>query len=788
MISLKNISKIYSRKQAHEDVVALDNISLKLPDTGFISILGASGSGKTTLLNIIGGLDQPTSGEMIVDQISTSNFKSKDWDAYRNEKIGFVLQNCYLLPHLNIKDNIEVKLQISSKYNKKQISDLVDASLKKVNLYERRRDFPKTLSGGQKQRVAIARAIVGEPVVILADEPTGALDSKTGDNILEILKDLSKSHLIIMVTHNKDYAIKYSDRIIELKDGKIVNDNSPINIEEQTKQKEIGKVSFPWLTSLKWGLKNLWNKKLSTLSIVLASGLGLAGVGIILSTSQGVQGAFVEAEEKALSQYPVYISSYSTSSPQGSTPRYEEYTDKQEVYADLSGYATQEHFNYMSNNFLSYMDEMPTSYYYARSETCYTTFNIFTKLADDSVKKISSTSSLFYKGIDSDTYVENEYDCLIGQYPKNANEIALVVDTYNRVDGNYLESLGFDVDTSHYNEKKFTFNEILDKTYRYVTNDEYYVYNSGQDRYQYKGSSYYQSLYNESTFELKIVGILRQKEDVGDTLNPLYRTGIVYTHEFERKVINDANNSEIVKKQLEYGLTKNVLTGNPITDTQSGSMTYKADYVYESLLFSLGQYERITTLYYYTNTFIGRQQISDYYSKYVKNEEVDFTTFTYNDYLEKVSSQFDGALSLMTSVLYVFAGISVFVSAILNGILTYISVHQRTSEIGLLRSIGARKKDIAVMIETESLLSGLLGGCLSVVVASLLIGPTNILMTNAIYKYNFYLLSKTTFDLPGFQWWVAPILVGLALLTALISALIPAIVASKKDPAHAINE
>ena len=256
MISLRNISKIYSRKQSNEDVVALDNINLTLPEVGFISILGASGSGKTTLLNIIGGLDEPTSGEMVVDEISTKNFKGKDWDAYRNEKIGFVLQNCYLLPHLSIKDNIAIKLQISN-HEYKNISEMVDKALEEVDLLDRRNDKPKQLSGGQKQRVAIARAIVGEPVVILADVPTGALDSKTGGQIMALLKKLSKNHLVIMVTHNREYANTYSDRIIELKDGKIISDNNQLDKEVVVSDKKMGKVAFPFFTSLKWGLKNL---------------------------------------------------------------------------------------------------------------------------------------------------------------------------------------------------------------------------------------------------------------------------------------------------------------------------------------------------------------------------------------------------------------------------------------------------------------------------------------------------------------------------------------------------
>ena len=785
MISLRNISKIYSRKQSNEDVVALDNINLTLPEVGFISILGASGSGKTTLLNIIGGLDEPTSGEMVVDEISTKNFKGKDWDAYRNEKIGFVLQNCYLLPHLSIKDNIAIKLQISN-HEYKNISEMVDKALEEVDLLDRRNDKPKQLSGGQKQRVAIARAIVGEPVVILADEPTGALDSKTGGQIMTLLKKLSKNHLVIMVTHNREYANTYSDRIIELKDGKIISDNNQLDKEVVVSDKKMGKVAFPFFTSLKWGLKNLVVKKYSTLSIVLASSLGLAGVGLILSISNGVEQAFIKSEEEALAKYPVYITSYSKQSSEGSKEQYTEFTDEEFVYVDMSGYASQEHFNYMSDEFLTYMGEMPKDYYYISYDTSVTSFKMYTQVNESSYRRISST--YFYKGVSDQQFISREYDCLKGKYPVAANEVALVLDTYNRVSGRYLYSLGFDIDISKFSEIKLTFDDVIGKTYKYITNDEYYNYDSGTDRFVSNGKSIKQ-LYEDSTYEIKIVGILRENEY---STNALYNTHhgacMIYTPEFEKKVIKDANESQIVIAQKQFGVDKDVTTGQPFFDDETGTVKYSASYKLEETLYNYGSYERVTSVYYYTDNFNTRRSIEDYFRAYVPDETIDFGTFTFNDYLEKVTIQFGGAMTMMTSVLYVFAGISVFVSAILNAILTYISIHQRTSEIGLLRSLGARKKDIGIMIETESLLCGFLGGILSILLSVIFINPINGFIKAAIYQYKFYLLSQTTFELSGFQWWVAPILIGIALLTALVSALIPAIIASRKDPARALNE
>ena len=784
MIVLQNLSKIYKRKGSNNDVVALDNISLSLPEKGFVAVLGASGSGKTTLLNLIGGLDTPTSGNMIVDGLSTQDFSYRDWDSYRNEKIGFVLQNCYLLPHLNVRDNIKVKLQINRK-NSKIASDLVDKALESVDLLDKKFDKPKALSGGQKQRVAIARAIVNNPTVILADEPTGALDSKTGTQIMELLKSLSKEHLVVMVTHNNEYASKYADRVVELKDGRIISDTDPIDVNYALDDvKELKRVSIPPVTTFKWGLKNLVIKKFSTISIVIAASLGLAGVGLILSISSGVQTAFDKAEANAFGRYPVTISSYSKQSSEGSSSNYDKYTDEQEVYVDYSNYAKQEHYNYMSDKFLTYMNEMPKSYYYVTYQSSTTTFNIFAKANDTRYMRVSSTGSLFYKGVDNITFLTDQYDCLRGKLPTQENELALVVDAYNRVNVASLYSLGFDVDiTTISTGVTISFDDIIGKKYKYVANNDCYHYDEGTDRYL-TNSKTSEQFYNESTYELSIVGILRERRD---NTNALLNNGIIYTPAFSRKVINDSNASEIVQAQRYYGVEKNVRTGQPYQDT-TGSMKYSAEYQLEEDIYELGGFERVRTIYYFTKNYSNRKNISEYFKHYSKDPEVDFSTLSYNDYLEHASMQFDGALTLMTSVLYVFAIISVVVSAILNAILTYISTHQRTNEIGLLRSMGARKVDIALMVETESLLTGLLGGALSILTAVLLIKPLNVLVKQAIYRYNFYLLSDTTFDLGGFKWWVAPILIGLALLTALISALIPAIIAARKDPAKAINE
>ncbi|MCR4911422.1 MAG: ATP-binding cassette domain-containing protein [Bacilli bacterium] len=788
MISLRNITRIYSRKQVAEDVVALNDVSLDLPDKGFISILGPSGCGKTTLLNVIGGLDAPTSGNMIVDNISTQTFKSVDWNSYRNEKIGFVLQNCFLIPHLTVEENVALKLQISDR-KFKDINGMVEEALRDVDLYDKRKDKPNQLSGGQKQRVAIARAIVGKPTVLLADEPTGALDSKTGEQIMEILKKLSKEHLVVMVTHNREYAEQYSDRIIELKDGQILSDSNPFNVDVVIEDKKLSKVSFPLLTSLKWGFKNLFAKKSSTISTILACSLGLTGVGLIISMSSSVRVAFAEAEKNSLSQYPVTINSYSKQSSEGLEIEYEEYTTEQVVYVDLGNYSKQEHYNTMSDRFVKYMNDMPESYYKYKYNASVTNFKLYTQKTDTSYTDIS-VGSIFYKSVNSPNYNTDEYDCLSGKYPVGKNEVALIVDIYNRIDGGVLYNLGFDsslisVDPEDLTKKyPLTYDQIIGKTYQYVQNDTYYKFNTTKDKFE-KAPLTNKEFYEAGILELKIVGILRQKET---NLSAYYRTGVIYNQDLEDFILANAAQSEIVVKQYENGLDKSVLTGQPFTTTTSGNVQYSAEYNYENTLYSIGAVPRITTLAYFTEDFISREKINYYFNQYVPDETVDVTRITYSDYIDKVSHEFSSLMELITTVLYIFAIISVLISALLNAILTYISVHQRTNEIGLLRSLGARKKDIGMMIETESLIMGLLGGVLSVAIAAILVIPLNEGLIYLIYRWNFYLLSKTTFTLSGFQWWVAPILIGLALLTAFISALIPAVIASRKDPARAMNE
>ena len=780
MINLEHISRIYQRKDSKEVIKALDDVSLALPDKGFVAILGASGSGKTTLLNIIGGLDRPDEGNMVVDDLSTKDFSGGDWDSYRNNKIGFVLQNCYLLPHLSIYDNVRIKLQIAS-YDKDKANKLTEKALESVGLLDRKNDRPKNLSGGQKQRIAIARAIVNKPTVVLADEPTGALDSKTGKQIMTLLKELSKTHLVVIVTHNEEYAKEYADRIVKLKDGKIISDSDKLIIENKVSNKKLKKVKIPFLTSLKWGFKNLFTRKYSTASIIIASSLGLASIGLILSISSSVRREFAKVEESSIEKYPLRINSNSPYENAGN-PEYTQYPSDPIVHADLSYYMVSDHYPTLSNRFRNYMNEMPKEYYYVAYDNGVMNFKLFTEYNTEAhtYAQISTTGS-FYKGIDKEDYLNLEYECLIGSFPKEAHEIALVVDTYNSVSASTLVSLGFNIDTSHYQKIDFSFADVMAKKYRYVPNNNFF-YQDTDGLYKILPKTAKQ-FYEDSTFELEIVGIIRQRQE--SNLSVL-STGLMYTPAFAQVVENDNFTSDIVTAQIADE-EKSVRTGAAFYD-ESGSYALTKHGQYERAIYECGGSERITGFTYYTKTVASRENIRNYINAYVPDENVDFLRFYISDTMKDYAEEFYSLISLMSGVLYTFAAVSVVVAAILNSILTWISIHQRTSEIGLLRSMGARKQDIALMVETESMMTGILATVVSVILALILVVPVSEWLTATIKKYNFTILAKNSFVLGGFHWWVVLVMLGIGVVSSVVSALIPSIIAARKDPAKAMNE
>ena len=768
MLKICNVTKDY--RVGKNITQALKGISLEFNNKEFVSILGQSGCGKTTLLNILGGLDKSTTGEVYLNDISIKEYSSLKLDYYRNSVVGFIFQNPSLIKNLTVKENVEIALQLSG-VKRKERKKLVYESLKKVNINQLSNKKVKLLSGGEQQRVAIARAIVNNPKIILADEPTGALDSENAKSVMEVLKELSKDYLVVMVTHNRELAEKYSTRIIEMLDGKVIND---ITKEKSLDKKEviINKTRMPYKLSFLLSLKNLYSKLIRTILTAFAGCIGIVGVALVLSVSEGVTKYIDTVQTNALESYPIIIRSSSVMSSTGNVITNREEFPDNEIITITKTITNYEHISQIDQQFIDYLEQVDRDKYTIIDYTKTIKFKLLKK-NQDSYQAVCL--SYFTELVDDSQFLETQYDVISGKMPTEANEIALVVDSYNSVSASLLSALGID-----YNKESYTFDEIKELTYRVIENDDYYYYSEEKDRYYAKGLSEYQTLYENSKIELKIVGILRENPNCSF---PLYSSGIVYTKELTEKLLESANNSEIVKKQLEYGTEKRVLTGKPYEASESISSSMSIDYLYESDLVALGAVANVTRINIYSESFANR----NYIERYIKdsNEYKASKNISYYDYMSGVSKDFATFIEILTKVLIIFALISLFVSSIMISIITYISVLERNKEIGLLRCLGARRIDIVKVFCSETVLIGLLSGVFGVILAYVLKNPINSLVEKII-RNNLSLnpLKESFVDYSIFT--ILLLIFGSIIITVL-SGLIPAIIASFKQPAKVLK-
>lgn len=789
MIIIHSLTKKYKSAEKGEEVIALNDIDLFLPDKGFIAIYGASGCGKSTLLNVLGGLDQADFGSMIVNGRDTTGFKAHDWNAYRNQEVGFIFQNYYLLPHLNIFDNIAITLQMSkqTKDMKKKIHD----ALNQVGLANMSKRYPRQLSGGQQQRVAIARALVTNPSIILADEPTGALDEKSSLSVMQTLKEISKEHLVVMVTHNERMAKQYADRMIEISYGKIVEDELiQTETDEIVCKSPLFKVHLPFNTSLKWSARNVLKKKGRSIPIAIASGIGLAAVGIVLSMTRGVNDYAAEAQKAAIRDYPVYVTCYPKTSSESNKAELVEFPDTSDIIIEKSDYAAQEHYISLQKDFMDYMADIPENYCEHVTSNVAVNFNLFSMPSEDSYTKVSSTSYTQCITPDDDVtykFVNEQYDILAGHLPTNENELTLVVDTYNRIDLMDLQNMGFDTTGESIKAEDI----VGKKEYHIVSNDDTYVLENPENPidetnyYKRKGSSFYKELYeNCSVHTLTISGIIRPKYD---SPNPLYKNVLLYHPSLLDKVNSLNLNSEIVKKQIEYGIDMDVLSGKPFQDVYQNGFLVLANYQFESRLVDLGGKERVTALYYYTTNFEQRTQIIEYTEAYEFDKDSNIIIRT-RDYLETVTSSFSSIVKTFSTVLLIFSMVSILISVILTAILTYISVLERKREIGLLRSLGARKRDVSLMFIVESAIIGIAAGVLGVGLCYALAPIVSRIVVNLIGMANVSIMTPTVATFSHIQPWLIPVLFIGAIFIGVISSLIPALIAGRKRPADALRE
>lgn len=865
MLQLKNITKNYL--SGDNEVQALKGIDIEFRENEFVSILGQSGCGKTTLLNIIGGLDRYTSGDLIINGKSTKEFKDKDWDTYRNHSVGFVFQSYNLIPHQTVLANVELALTISGVGKAERKKRAIEA-LQKVGLGDQLNKKPNQMSGGQMQRVAIARALVNDPDILLADEPTGALDSKTSVQVMEILKEISKDRLIIMVTHNPELAKKYSSRIVKLLDGKIIDDSNPYKSSEEdvkkarNKKDKSGKASMKFTTAVRLSLNNLMTKKGRTFLTSFAGSIGIIGIALILSLSHGMQSYINRVEEDTLSSYPLTIQEASIDvtsmleAMMGNGEKEEHNDNKiysrpivnnilETVSTKLQTNNLEEFKKYLESgdtnikdyiNAIQYEYNLNLNIYKQNEDKTYQQVNpskVFDELGfGEMMESRQSTSSMmsgsmtmtqtdvWNEMLDNQNLLQSQYDVLAGNWPTKYNEVVLIVDENNEISDYTLYSLGIK-DIKELNEsmekiknkekveagesESYSYDDLLNYKFKILLNTDYYK-ESGNAWQDMSNDDEYMKNVVDNAEEITIVGIIKPNEE---NVSSSGAGMIGYTKELKEYVINKINETEIVKEQKENP-NINVFTGIEFPKNQNSSFDYSqltdeqrmymstlseaelaelmknyaenSTATYDSNLSTLGVVDlnKPSTINIYPKDFESKDMITTRISEYndkQTNDGKEENVITYTDIVGVMMSSVSTIINVISYVLIAFVGISLVVSSIMIGIITYISVLERTKEIGILRSIGASKKDVSRVFNAETLIIGLVAGLIGIVVTLLLNIPINMIIKSIVGISN---ISK----LPTAG---AIILVVISVGLTMIAGLIPARFAAKRDPVEALR-
>ncbi len=814
MLELKKITKNY--KVADTETTVLKGISLTLRNSEFVSVLGPSGCGKTTMLNIIGGLDKYTTGDLLINGKSTKKYSDHDWDTYRNHTIGFVFQSYNLIPHQTVLKNVELALSIGG-ISKSERRRRAKEALIKVGLKDHMNKKPNQLSGGQCQRVSIARALVTNPDIILADEPTGALDTETSVQVMDILKEISKDRLVLMVTHNPDLAEKYSTRIVRMLDGTIIQDSNPVKEDEyqellreaEEKQAALSpverkkaekKASMKLRTSIGLSCSNLLTKKGRTFITSLACSIGIMGIAIILSVSAGMSSYVNVLQQDSSSSNYIYISSSSSSmlslfGSGGESIQLEEYPDSTDgiyLYTEETGddeSATQilseEYINYLEENING--DTEDTNLVLGISYTRSTGLNLISN--NGGTYQVVDTDN-WEELLNNTEYMETQYAVLKGSFPTEYNEVALVVDSYNRISTDILDELGIAYTAG---AESISYDDLIGKEFKLISNDNYYSYREVDDKKIYsaiEGQSSLSSAY-DGGITVTITAVIRQNEDASSTW---VSSGIAYTQALTEKVLEINADSEIVQYQIanpEY----NVLTGNDFSDNSLGgisSLLGMTSSSYESNMALLGGDATPTTITIYPKDFDSKDKIIevlDYwnntkvyqlYGNEVDGEGnyiADSYKVTYTDLSELLVSMLSSLIDIITYALIAFSAVSLVVSSIMIAIITYASVIERTKEIGTIRSLGGRKRDVSAVFIAEACIIGLVSACIALLVT---------LGVNAIINLILGALVGVS-DIATLQISTALEMIALAVGLNLIASIIPARIAAKKDPVVALR-
>lgn len=817
MLELKKIYKEYITGDFKQ--IALDKVNLNFRKNEFVSILGPSGSGKTTLLNIIGGLDNYTSGDLIINEVSTKDFKDNDWDIYRNHRVGFIFQNYNLIGHQSILSNVELALTLSgvakSERRKKAI-----LALKKVGLEKHINKNPNQLSGGQMQRVAIARALVNDPDILLADEPTGALDSTTSQQIMKLLKEVAKDKLVIMVTHNPELARTYSTRIIELRDGSIISDSNPYDGKVNTVEDEIirknktKKTHMSFKTALGLSFNNLKTKKGRTILTAFAGSIGIIGIALILSLSNGVNKYIERVEAETLSSYPLTIMEESADLTEvmgilASGKDKEINHDKDKIYSNtimnkmFNSFVTKVSKNdlktfkkYLDNNdeIGKYVNEI--KYSYNIDLNIFNTYNgelvkvnpsnLMSDLGMINSNEMSSMYSSFGMG-SNDVFVElmdnkenvlSQYDLIYGSYPKKYDEVVLIVNSNNEISDYTLYALGLKeqkmLKEMMYNVMKgeevddtnleFSYEDICNIEFKLMINTDLFTKEGNRYVDRSNDLNYVNSILDKSV-PLKVVGILRGNDD---SVSYVSKTGGVgYTSKLTEYVINNVKNSSIVHEQ-ENNKEVNIFTGSSFELGES----------YEDNLRKLGvtSVDNPSSISIYSKDFEAKENVVRIIDEYNK-ETLEEKKITYTDTIGLLINNVTTIVNIISYVLIAFVSISLVVSSIMIGIITYISVLERTKEIGILRSIGASKKDIARVFNAETFIIGLFAGCMGIIITLILNIPINVIINNLSG-----ISGITKLPLVG-----SIMLIIISVLLTMLGGLIPSKIASNKEPVLALR-
>lgn len=848
MLELKKITKIYKTDSFTQ--TALNKVSICFRENEFVSILGPSGSGKTTLLNIIGGLDDYTSGDLVINGISTKKFKDRDWDTYRNHKVGFVFQSYNLIPHQTILANVELALTLSG-VSKQERKKRAKEALKKVGLASHIDKRPNQLSGGQMQRVAIARALVNNPDILLADEPTGALDSKTSSQIMELLKEVAKDRLVIMVTHNADLAEEYSTRIIELKDGDILGDSNIYDgQDEEIKTERDKKTNMSFKTALQLSLNNLLTKKGRTILTAFAGSIGIIGIALILSLSNGVQEYIDGVQEETLTSYPITIDRTSidmTSMMSTAMKKHEESSknDKDKIYAHnaIADTLSMMSSSIQSNNleaFKEYLEGGTTDIDKYTSSINYG-YNLDIQLFNSDYSKeivqvnpdtvldtlgmssMAGNMSIVSTNVWAEIFENKElngkmYDVVSGRMPEKYNEVVILVDENNEITDYVLYALGLKSQAElkelyakvlngeevlEQEREIYDFDDLIGLKFKMLLNTDYYKKINGVWAYKKDDEKFLREKLDEAE-DIEVVGIIKPSENalVGSST----MGGVLYTKDLERYVIDKVNDAEIVKEQKK-NKDINILTGmkfstekfdmNALSPAQQKYLAslsaeemaeaisrYKeeASATYESTLESLGaiDLDKPSRINIYAKDFESKDSIKDIIDEYNKKEERDGreeNVLNYSDLVGMLMSSVTSIVDMISYVLIGFVSISLIVSSIMIGIITYISVLERTKEIGILRAIGASKRDVSRVFNAETLIIGLFSGLLGIGITLLLNIPINLIVAN--------LTGVKTISILPMVGGIALVLISVIL--TVIAGLIPSRMAAKKDPVEALR-